>query len=148
MRFPINLSRATCFSKLNAKDGFWTIHLDEKSLYLTTSNMHHDRYHFLHMPFSLKMSKDIFQMQMDQATDCLPSIIALHVYSVIPWGAWPAPVASDEDHHRTWHHLQQCHMSYQAASDCLLYIITRNEGVRPSIFRKKNPCNDLQCVNL
>ena len=30
------------------------------------------------MPFSLKMSQDIFQMQMDQATDNLPSIIAIH----------------------------------------------------------------------
>ena len=28
------------------------------------------------MPFGLKMSQDVFQMQMDQATDYLPSIIA------------------------------------------------------------------------
>ena len=30
------------------------------------------------MPFSLKMSQDIFQMQMDQATDHLSGIIAIH----------------------------------------------------------------------
>ena len=30
------------------------------------------------MPFGLKMSQDIFQMQMDQATDHLPSTIAIH----------------------------------------------------------------------
>ena len=30
------LSGATCFSKLDAKDGFWSIHLDEDSSYLTT----------------------------------------------------------------------------------------------------------------
>ena len=72
------LSGATCFSKLDTKDGFWIIHLDEKSLYLTTFNTHCGRYRFLHMPFGLKMSQDIFQMQMDQATDCLPSIIAIH----------------------------------------------------------------------
>ena len=40
--------------------------------------MHHGRYHFLHMPFSLKMSQDVFQMQMDKGTGCLPSIIAIH----------------------------------------------------------------------
>ena len=40
--------------------------------------MHHGRYCFLHMPFGLKMSQDIFQMQMDQATDCLPCITAIH----------------------------------------------------------------------
>ena len=65
------LSGATCFSKVNAKDSFWSIHLDEKSSYLTTFNMHHGRYRLLHMPFSLKMSQDVFQMQMDQTTDCL-----------------------------------------------------------------------------
>ena len=30
------------------------------------------------MPFGMKMSQDIFQMQLDQATDCLPGIIAIH----------------------------------------------------------------------
>ena len=29
------------------------------------------------MPFGLKMSQDVFQMQMDQATDCLPGIITI-----------------------------------------------------------------------
>ena len=72
------LSGATCFSKLDAKDGFWSIHLDEDSSYLTTFNTHHGRHRFLHMPFGLKMSQDVFQMQMDQATDCLPGIIAIH----------------------------------------------------------------------
>ena len=73
-----HLSGATCFSKLNAKDSFWSINLDEKSSYLTTFNMHQGRYHFLHMPFGLKMSQDVFQMQMDQAADHLPAIITMH----------------------------------------------------------------------
>ena len=30
------------------------------------------------MPFSLKMSQDVFQMQMDQITDRLPGTIAIH----------------------------------------------------------------------
>ena len=30
------------------------------------------------MPFGLRMSQDVFHMQMDQATDCLPSIITIH----------------------------------------------------------------------
>ena len=73
-----HLGGATCFSKLNDKDGFWSIYLDENSSYLTTFNMHHGRYRFLYMPFSLKMSQDVFQMQMDQATDHLPGIITIH----------------------------------------------------------------------
>ena len=55
-------SGATCFCKLDTKDGFWSIHLDEKSSYLTMFNMHHGRYRFLHMPIRLKMSHDVFQM--------------------------------------------------------------------------------------
>ena len=72
------LNGATCFSKLDAKDGFWIIHPDEKSSYLTTFNTHHGRNCFLCMPFYLKMSHDIFQMHMDQVTDGLPNIIAIH----------------------------------------------------------------------
>ena len=72
------LSRAKIFSKLDAKDSFWSIHLDIKSSYLTTSNTHKGCYWFFHMLFSLKMSQDVFQMWMDQITNRLPGIIAIH----------------------------------------------------------------------
>ena len=72
------LSGATCFSKIDAKDGFRSIHLDEDTSYLTTFNTQHGRYRFLLMPFGLKMSQDVFQMQIDQAADHLPGIIAIH----------------------------------------------------------------------
>ena len=72
------LNGATCFSKLDAKDGFWRIHLNEQSSYLTTFYMYHGRYRFLYVPFGLKMSQDIFQMCMDQAMHCLPGIINIH----------------------------------------------------------------------
>ena len=73
-----HLSGASCFSKLGTKDGFWSIHLEEKSLYFTTFNTHCGRFRFLHMTFGLKMSQDVFQMWMDQATECLPGIITIH----------------------------------------------------------------------
>ena len=50
------LSGATVFSKLDAKDGFWSIHLDTPSSYLTTFNMHKGCYRYLCKPFGLKMS--------------------------------------------------------------------------------------------
>ena len=50
--------------------------------------MHCVRYRFLHMPFRLKMSQDNFQVQMDQVTDNVPGIIAIHddicIYSHTP----------------------------------------------------------------
>ena len=50
----------TIFSKLDAKDGFWSIQIDTPSSYLTTFNRHKGRYRFLQIPFGLKMSQDVF----------------------------------------------------------------------------------------
>ena len=72
------LSGTKVFSKLDAKDGFWSIHLDNRSSFLTTFNTHKGCYRFLHMPFGLKMSQDVFQMQMEQITNRLLGIIAIH----------------------------------------------------------------------
>ena len=73
------LSGANVFSKLDAKDGFWSIHLDTPSSFLTTFNTHKGCYWFLCMPFGLKMSQDVFQMWMDQITNRLPGITAIHI---------------------------------------------------------------------
>ena len=72
------LAGTTVFSKLDAKDGFWSIHLDDASSHLTTFNTCKGRYRFLRMPFGLKMAQDVFQMRMDQITERLPGIIAIH----------------------------------------------------------------------
>ena len=71
------LSGAKVFSKLDAKDGFWSIHLNTPS-FLTTFNTHEGCCWFLCMPFGLKMLQDVFQMQMNQITNRLPGIIAIH----------------------------------------------------------------------
>ena len=60
------------------KGRFWSVHLDDASSHLTTINTHKGRYRFLRMPFSLKMAQDVFQMRMDQITERLPGIIAIH----------------------------------------------------------------------
>ena len=73
------LSGATVFSKLDAKDSFLTIHLDTPSSYLMTFNTHKGCQQFpFHIPFGLKMSQVVFQMQMDHITDRLPGIITIH----------------------------------------------------------------------
>ena len=72
------LSGVKVFSKLYMKNAFWSVHLNTPSSFLTTFNTHNECYQFLYMPFGLKMSQDVFQMQMDQITDRLPGIIAIH----------------------------------------------------------------------
>ena len=67
-------SGTTAFSKLDVKDGFWSIHLDTPSSYLTTCNTHKGCYSCLCVSFGLKMSQDVFQMWMNQVTDRLNAI--------------------------------------------------------------------------
>ena len=61
--FTPKLCGSTLFSKLDAKQGFWDIKLDEVSSYLTS---HRGRYRFLRMPIGLRMSQDIFQKKIDE----------------------------------------------------------------------------------
>ena len=95
---PCNLNRAICqdhykmptveevahkfanlhyFTKLNAHHGYWSIVLDEESSFLTTFNSPFGRYCFLHLPFSLIYSQDIFQKKMDQFLKECPGCIGI-----------------------------------------------------------------------
>ena len=57
-------ANAKCFSKLDAKAGYWSIKLDEESQKLTTFQTPFGRYCFQRLPFSV--SQDIFQLEMDR----------------------------------------------------------------------------------
>ena len=59
------LAGAIIFFNLDAKDWFWSIHLDTPSSFLTTFNTHKGRYRFLHMPLVLICCK----IHKDQITD-------------------------------------------------------------------------------
>ena len=76
------------------------------------------------MPFGLKMSQDVFRMQMDQETDHLPGIIVIHDHVCCLWlypqGPWLTPPSSDADSQTTLHSFQQLKLSDQATSNCLL----------------------------
>ena len=56
------LNGSDTFTKLDLKDGYWHVKLDEESSYLTTFNTPFGRYRFNMMPFGLNVSQDIFQM--------------------------------------------------------------------------------------
>ena len=72
------LTGATKFLKVDGNKAFFGMHLTEQASLLTTFNMHLGRYQFLCVPFRLKMSQDIFQMQMDDIVAQCPGILAIH----------------------------------------------------------------------
>ena len=60
------LAGSNLFTKLDAKDGYWHVKLDETSSFLTTFNTPFGRYRYLRMPFGLRMSQDVFQRKIDE----------------------------------------------------------------------------------
>ena len=65
------LTGAKLFSKLDARNGYWNVKLDEESSYLRAFNTPFGRFRFLRMPFGLRMSQDIFQCKVDETyRDC------------------------------------------------------------------------------
>ena len=89
------LSGAKKFSKLDI------IKLDEASSYLTTFSMPFVRYRYLHLPFGISASSDLFQQRMDEFCESLPGVKAI-VDDIIVYGH------SSEEHDKTLHNLLLC----------------------------------------
>lgn len=68
---------AKFFSKLDAKAGYWAIHLDEQSQLLTTFRTPFGRYCWRRLPFGLKVSQDIFQSRMDEILEGLSGVVSI-----------------------------------------------------------------------
>jgi len=91
---------AKIFSKLDAKAGYWSIHLDKDSQLLTTFQSPYGRYCFQRLPFGLSVSQDIFQMKMDQILEQVDGAVGIAddvaVYA-----------KSEEEHDKTIHRLME-----------------------------------------
>ena len=72
------LTGATRFFKVDGNKAFFGMHLTKAASLLATFNTHLGRYRFLHVPFGLKMSQDIFQMRMDDIVAQCPGVLAIH----------------------------------------------------------------------
>lgn len=69
-----NLSKAKCFSVLDAKNGFWQVELDRESSLLTTFNTPFGRYRWLRMPFGISSAPEEYQRRQDQTVEGLPGV--------------------------------------------------------------------------
>ena len=65
------LNGARLFTKLDVKEAYWHVRLDEESSKLTTMITPFGRYRWLRLPFGLKVSGEIFQRRIAEALDGL-----------------------------------------------------------------------------
>ena len=73
------LAGARYFTKGDTYKAFLHIHLSKKSRELTVSGTNtHGRLCYKRMPFSMKMSQDVFQIQMDLILEQCPGVIGIH----------------------------------------------------------------------
>ena len=79
------LSGAQYFSKLDAKNGYWSILFDAESQLLTTFHSPFGRFCFRRMPFGLVMSQDVFMQRMDMILEKCSGTIGL-IDDVIVYG--------------------------------------------------------------
>ena len=68
---------SSVFSKMDAKAGYWSVHLDEPSQLLTTFRTPFGRYCWKRLPFGLRVSQDIFQARMDEILEDLPGVAGI-----------------------------------------------------------------------
>ena len=62
-----DLSRAKVFTKINARNGYWHVQLDDQSSKLTTFNTSYGRYRWKRLPFGVSVASEIFQKRLNQA---------------------------------------------------------------------------------
>ena len=64
-----DLSKAKVFTKVNARNGYWHVQLDDKSNRLTTFDTPFGRYRWKRLPFGVSVASKIFQKRLNQALD-------------------------------------------------------------------------------
>ena len=73
------LARVRYFTKGDAYKAFLHVHLSKKSRELTVFGINtHGRLCYKRMPFGMKMSQDMFQIQMDRILEQCPRVIGIH----------------------------------------------------------------------
>ena len=68
------LAKAKLFSKVDCKNGYWQVKLDEESSMLTVFNTPFGRYKWNRMPFGISPAGEIFQRRLDQAIEGLEGV--------------------------------------------------------------------------
>ena len=76
-------AEARVYSKMDAKSGYWLIHLDETSQELTTVRTPFGRYCYRRLLFGLCVSQDLFWQAMDRILTRCPGCVGIADYVII-----------------------------------------------------------------
>ena len=79
------LAKATCFTVIDLKKGYWQVLLDDELSYLTTFNTPFVYYQFTRLPIGITVSGDTFQRKLDAIYGNLPHTIGI-ADDMIVWG--------------------------------------------------------------
>jgi len=93
------LSKAKVFSKVDLKEGFLLVELDEESSKLTVFQAPWGRYRFHRMPFGITPAPEIFQMKLDQNLEGLKGVFKI-ADDILITGQGEIEREADEDHDR------------------------------------------------
>ena len=91
------LQGAEYFTKLDARNGFWHVLLDEESSFLTTFETPFGKYRWKRMPFGISNAPEEFQRRVDEALRDLPGVFAVHD-DIIVWGKGESTEKASENH--------------------------------------------------
>ena len=78
------LANAKIFSKLDVKEAYWHVRLDEASSLLTTMITPFGRFRWIRLPFGLKVSSEIFQRKLHEAIGDLNGVFSIADDILVP----------------------------------------------------------------
>ena len=102
------LHGAKVFTKLDVRNGFWHVRLDEDSSFLTTFNTPFGRYRWKRMPFGIRSAPEVFQRKMHELVEGVPYVeVVADDFVVVGYGETYEQATEDHDRNLTAF-LQRC----------------------------------------
>lgn len=92
-----NLANAKVFSVLDAREGFWHIKLDERSIYLTTFWTPFRRYRWLRLPLVISSAPEEFQRRQHEILEGL-TVAECFMDDIIVYGCGQTMDSAIQDH--------------------------------------------------
>lgn len=93
-----NFHVAKVFTKLDVRNGFWHVKLDDSLSYLTTFNTPFGQYWWKRMPFGIRSAPEIFQRRMHELINGMPHVeVVADDFVFVGYGETMGQATQDHD---------------------------------------------------